>query len=150
MGETQTATRDDLLKIARSYDPIAEWASKDADENCLLIAHVPAAAVLERVGDLWGAYEDANPAGAANTRLVFAKMPTFTDRAYARGEEAPDGLEAVEYVVYPASSEEGDGARPRKITLWVGAHPDQGHVNVDAGRERLESEGWQVTDWGAA
>jgi hypothetical protein len=56
----------------------------------------------------------------------------------------------VEYVVYQPDGGEGDGQKPRKTTLWVGLHPENGSVNVDAGRERLESEGWEVTDWGAA
>jgi hypothetical protein len=73
-------------------------------------------------------------------------IPT-TDRAYKRGEDAPDGLECVEYTVYPKGSEEGDGTPARKRLLWVGLHPDVGCVNIDA---RLESEGWEVTDWGAA
>jgi hypothetical protein len=73
-----------------------------------------------------------------------------TDKAYARGEDAPEDLLCVEYVVYPADSEEGDGERARKRCLWVGLDPDVGAPNVDAGRERLEAEGWQVTDWAAA
>jgi hypothetical protein len=72
--------------------------------------------------------------------------------AWRKGEDAPypDKLEAVEYVVYQPDGGEGDGQKPRKTTLWVGLHPENGSVNVDAGRERLESEGWEVTDWGAA
>ena len=69
-------TRDEILRLARTYDRIAEWATDEPDENCLLIAHVPAAAVLDRVGGVWGAYEDPNPAGCSNTRLVFPLMPT--------------------------------------------------------------------------
>jgi hypothetical protein len=72
--------------------------------------------------------------------------------AWRKGEDAPypDKLECVEYVCYAGDSEEGDGQRPTKVSLWVGLNPDNGSVNVDAGRERLESEGWEVTDWGAA
>jgi hypothetical protein len=71
-----------------------------------------------------------------------------TTHAWKRGEDAPypEKLETVEYTVYPTGG--GDG--PHKIVLWVGLNPDNGSVNVDAGRERLESEGWEVTDWGAA
>jgi hypothetical protein len=72
--------------------------------------------------------------------------------AWRQGEDAPypDKLEAVDYVVYRPDGGEGDGQKPRKTTLWVGLHPEMGCVNIDAGRERLESEGWEVTDWGAA
>jgi hypothetical protein len=75
----------------------------------------------------------------------------ISDRAFKRGEKTPGGeLFAVDYTVYSNESEEGDGERPRIITLWVGLDPDIGAVNVDAGRALLESDGWQVTDWGAA
>jgi hypothetical protein len=73
-----------------------------------------------------------------------------TEQAYRAGEPAPDGLEAVEYTVVRAESEEADGWMRRKIVLWVGLHPDMGCVNIDAGRERLEEEGFEVLDWGAA
>jgi hypothetical protein len=73
----------------------------------------------------------------------------ITNDAYRRGEPAPEGLLAVEYTVYPDWSEEDDGVQPRTITLWVGLC-EEGAPNVDAGRERLEEEGWQVSDWGAA
>lgn len=71
--------------------------------------------------------------------------------AWRKGEDAPypDKLEAVEYTAYPTV--EGDeNLIPGKIVLWVGLHPEMGCVNVDAGRERLEAEGWEVTDWAAA
>jgi hypothetical protein len=74
-----------------------------------------------------------------------------TDKAYARGEEAPEDLLCVEYVVYPADSEEGD-RRAGFLAHACGSGwiSDVGAPNVDAGRERLEAEGWQVTDWAAA
>jgi hypothetical protein len=73
-------------------------------------------------------------------------------RAWKKGESAPypDKLLGVEYTVYTAGGKEDDGQRPRKRFLWVGLDPEVGAPNVDAGRERLESEGWEVTDWGAA
>lgn len=77
-------------------------------------------------------------------------VPVST-QAWKRGEEgAPEKLLAVEYTVYTGGSQEGDGERPRKITLWVGLDPDQGAPNVDAGSERLQAEGLQVSDWAAA
>jgi hypothetical protein len=71
--------------------------------------------------------------------------------AWKKGEDAPypDKLEAVEYTIYPTA--EGDeNLIPGKVVLWVGLHPEMGCVNVDAGKDRLEAEGWEVTDWGAA
>lgn len=71
--------------------------------------------------------------------------------AWKKGDDAPypDKLLCVEY--YATASEQTDeDAIPRAIRLWVGLNPENGSVNVDAGRERLEAEGWEVTDWGAA
>jgi hypothetical protein len=84
-------------------------------------------------------------------------VPVAT-HAWKKGENAPypDKLEAVRYVVYPTDLDKFGQrilrtAGPRReIVLWVGLDTEMGCVNVDAGRERLESEGWEVTDSGAA
>jgi hypothetical protein len=84
-------------------------------------------------------------------------VPVAT-HAWKKGEDAPypDKLEAVRYVVYPTDLDKFGQrilrtAGPRReIVLWVGLDTEMGCVNADAGRERLESEGWEVTDWGAA
>jgi hypothetical protein len=70
-----------------------------------------------------------------------------TTHAWRKGEDAPypNKLEAVQYICHAVG-----GHLQRKIVLWVGLHPDNGSVNIDAGRERLEAEGWEVTDWAAA
>jgi hypothetical protein len=75
--------------------------------------------------------------------------------AWKKGEDAPypDKLECVEYTVYTDRGRQGGHSRrsaEQAFKLWVGLDPEVGAVNVDAGRERLESEGWEVTDWGAA
>jgi hypothetical protein len=77
-----------------------------------------------------------------------SQVPILTT-AYTRNEPAPENLLCVEYTFYSADSEEGDGERPKKRKLWVGLDPDHGAPNIDAGRERLEEEGWEVTEWGA-
>jgi hypothetical protein len=76
-------------------------------------------------------------------------IPVAT-RAWAEGEDAPypDKLKAVKYVCYRTDEDESD--KPWTFTLLVGLDPEYGAPNVDAGRERLEAEGWEVTDWAAA
>jgi hypothetical protein len=89
----------------------------------------------------------------ASTEAEAASLESGTpvsNYAWKKGESAPypEKLEAVEYTVYQRIH--AADAEARKVVLWVGLNPDNGAVNVDAGRERLESEGWEVTDWGSA
>jgi hypothetical protein len=109
------------------------------------------AVALKLIGAEHEATSEAEAASLENGTPV-------TTYAWKKGEDAPypDKLECVEYTVYPTDLDEFGakidipGAVPSKRKLWVGLDPDVGAVNVDAGRERLESEGWEVTDWGAA
>jgi hypothetical protein len=59
--------RDEIIRLAKSLDPDAGWASDDADENCLLVLCTAAPELLKRNPD---AYEDPNP-GENFTRIVF-------------------------------------------------------------------------------
>jgi hypothetical protein len=70
-----------------------------------------------------------------------------TDHVWTRNEAAPNKLLGVEYTMYPLGDPES--ARARTRTLWVGLDPMSGGPNVDAGRARLEREGWEVTEWAA-
>lgn len=63
-------TRDEIMEVALKHDPLAEWASDEPDENCLLIEGEAAVFLLDRDPS---AYEDPNLPGSlgTHTRVVF-------------------------------------------------------------------------------
>lgn len=64
-------TRDEIMRIAKCHDPRACWASDDADENCLLTDNDTAIFLLDTDTTAW---EDPNPPGSDNTRVIFPNL----------------------------------------------------------------------------